>query len=173
MSSLDSHQSNAESSQSLIGFRDWLHRGLLCLSAILLATTFPALAAPGTPARIVSLDLCMDWILAHHADPAQVAALSPMHKRYPIQWIEDGWPTHDGTLEQVVELQPDLVLAGQYSALLLRERLRSLGYRVEVLPLPSTFAEVENYERTLLTRSEEHTSELQSRPHLVCRLLLE
>src|SRR5690554_7577048 len=26
---------------------------------------------------------------------------------------------------------------------------------------------------TPLTRSEEHTSELQSRPHLVCRLLLE
>ena len=53
-----------------------------------------------------------------------------MHKRYPIQWIKDGWPTHDGTLEQVVELQPDLVLAGEYSSLLLRERLRSLGYRV-------------------------------------------
>src|SRR5690554_8094470 len=150
MSSLDSHQSNAESSQSLIGFRDWLHRGLLCLSAILLATTFPALAAPGTPARIVSLDLCMDWILAHHADPAQVVALSPMHKRYPIQWIKDGWPTHHGSLAQVVELQPDLVLAGQYSALLLRERLRSLGYRVEVMPLPSTLEQVEAYERRLL-----------------------
>src|SRR5690554_7339746 len=27
--------------------------------------------------------------------------------------------------------------------------------------------------QTLLPRSEEHTSELQSRPHLVCRLLLE
>src|SRR5690554_7322208 len=27
--------------------------------------------------------------------------------------------------------------------------------------------------RTSSTRSEEHTSELQSRPHLVCRLLLE
>src|SRR3989442_11097141 len=27
--------------------------------------------------------------------------------------------------------------------------------------------------RLLLSRSEEHTSELQSRPHLVCRLLLE
>src|SRR3989442_3187379 len=26
---------------------------------------------------------------------------------------------------------------------------------------------------TFITRSEEHTSELQSRPHLVCRLLLE
>src|SRR5436305_10891352 len=28
-------------------------------------------------------------------------------------------------------------------------------------------------QRLLLARSEEHTSELQSRPHLVCRLLLE
>src|SRR3989442_10863079 len=30
-----------------------------------------------------------------------------------------------------------------------------------------------NAPRVLLERSEEHTSELQSRPHLVCRLLLE
>src|SRR5690554_7766379 len=30
-----------------------------------------------------------------------------------------------------------------------------------------------NVERFLQNRSEEHTSELQSRPHLVCRLLLE
>src|SRR5690554_4700992 len=150
MSSLDSHQSNAESSQSLIGFRDWLHRGLLCLSAILLATTFPALAAPGTPSRIVSLDLCMDWILAHHADPAQVASLSPLHRQYPVDWLDDNWPTHDGSLEQIVQLQPDLVLAGQFSALLLRERLRTLGYRVEVMPLPSTLEQVEAYERRLL-----------------------
>src|SRR3989442_6911336 len=31
----------------------------------------------------------------------------------------------------------------------------------------------ERYKRVDLSRSEEHTSELQSRPHLVCRLLLE
>src|SRR5690625_5842901 len=30
-----------------------------------------------------------------------------------------------------------------------------------------------DFTRTLLARSEEHTSELQSRGHLVCRLLLE
>src|SRR3989442_6597570 len=29
------------------------------------------------------------------------------------------------------------------------------------------------HEKSSLARSEEHTSELQSRPHLVCRLLLE
>src|SRR5690554_7659084 len=34
-----------------------------------------------------------------------------------------------------------------------------------------SFAEAKDYIQT--SRSEEHTSELQSRPHLVCRLLLE
>src|SRR2546422_4940874 len=35
------------------------------------------------------------------------------------------------------------------------------------------FIESQNSSRLLKTRSEEHTSELQSRLHLVCRLLLE
>src|SRR5690554_7090937 len=34
-------------------------------------------------------------------------------------------------------------------------------------------AMIETYREDLMARSEEHTSELQSRPHLVCRLLLE
>lgn len=115
---------------------------------LLLSVTATAAAEP--PQRIVSLDLCMDWILAHHADPAQVASLSPLHRQYPVDWMDDDWPTHDGSLEQIVQLQPDLVLAGQFSALLLRERLRTLGYRVEVMPLPSTLEQVEAYERRLL-----------------------
>src|SRR5690554_2738407 len=46
-----------------------------------------------------------------------------------------------------------------------------------VIP-PNSFALARTVEyfripRSVLTRSEEHTSELQSRPHLVCRLLLE
>src|SRR5690554_7611344 len=32
---------------------------------------------------------------------------------------------------------------------------------------------IANYDELIEERSEEHTSELQSRPHLVCRLLLE
>src|SRR5271157_6400436 len=38
-------------------------------------------------------------------------------------------------------------------------------------PLPALVAQL--YDRGQPARSEEHTSELQSRPHLVCRLLLE
>src|SRR5690554_7401399 len=43
-------------------------------------------------------------------------------------------------------------------------------------PLPTAIAHsawVLGTSLVLLARSEEHTSELQSRPHLVCRLLLE
>src|SRR5690554_7192742 len=44
-------------------------------------------------------------------------------------------------------------------------RGRTLGSRRQIARLASS--------RITKTRSEEHTSELQSRPHLVCRLLLE
>src|SRR5690554_7086688 len=44
-------------------------------------------------------------------------------------------------------------------------------------PLPDLLTELQTLyledERPWVIRSEEHTSELQSRPHLVCRLLLE
>lgn len=124
------------------------YRLRLLLAAMILSTSGLTWSAPS---RIVSLDLCMDWILAHHADPARVASLSQMYHRYPVHWITEDWPHHDGSLEQIVRLQPDLVLAGEYTALMLRERLRSLGYRVEVLSLPSTLQDVEAYERQLLT----------------------
>src|SRR6266498_3485194 len=38
---------------------------------------------------------------------------------------------------------------------------------------PADLARLEQEGTPIETRSEEHTSELQSRPHLVCRLLLE
>src|SRR5690554_2296508 len=42
-----------------------------------------------------------------------------------------------------------------------------------VVPYVTAFSTVDVESRSTDTRSEEHTSELQSRPHLVCRLLLE
>lgn len=103
------------------------------------------------PVRVVSLDLCMDWAVAEFASKGQIAALSPWHLRYPIATLKGAWPSHDGSLEQVLSYQPDLVLVGQYSAKLMRERLAQLGTRVEVLPLPQSLADVESYERALRT----------------------
>src|SRR5690554_7364972 len=44
---------------------------------------------------------------------------------------------------------------------------------LSVLLFGGTIKSQKPYFITLIVRSEEHTSELQSRPHLVCRLLLE
>src|SRR5258708_28011297 len=51
---------------------------------------------------------------------------------------------------------------------LMDQQAEQLLARVAAVP-----AEVEAWRRTLVVRSEEHTSELQSPDHLVCRLLLE
>lgn len=89
-------------------------------------------------------------MLARHAHPTQVAALSRMHRQYPVPWLQKKWPFHDGTLERILEFSPDLVITGQYNAPLLRARLKKLGVRVEVLPLPTTLAAVTAYEKQLL-----------------------
>ena len=101
--------------------------------------------------RVISLDLCTDWMLARYADRGQVAALSPMHRQYPAPWLDNSWPFHDGTLERIVQLKPDLVITGQYNAPQLRSRLKTLGFRVEVLPLPTNLEAVSDYEKQLLS----------------------
>jgi len=110
-----------------------------------------AVDAGRAPSRVVSLDLCTDWMVARHLPANHVAALSPMHRRYPVEWVDDRMPVHDGTLEQILARRPDLVITGQYNALTLRQRLQSLGVRVVVLPLPLSLADVARYEQAFLS----------------------
>lgn len=124
------------------------HAGFLLLAAGLWQAGVPVQAAP---LRIVSLDLCSDWILGEHAQCSQVAALSAMGNRFGAPYgASAGWPSHDGSLEQVIALAPDLVLVGPYNATRLRQRLTSLGVRVEVTPLPTSLAGVAGFEAQVL-----------------------
>src|SRR3989442_13878938 len=60
-----------------------------------------------------------------------------------------------------------------------RARIQDLNPNVQVetfetrLTSENALDIIREFERVLRRRSEEHTSELQSRPHIVCRLLLE
>src|SRR3712207_7677696 len=76
---------------------------------------------------------------------------------YPYRWLEDD--NADETKAWVAE----------------QNRL-TFGY-LEKIPqrtrIKQRLTELWNYERWGVPRSEEHTSELQSRQYLVCRLLLE
>lgn len=92
------------------------------------ATTCPAHAK-----GILSLDLCSDWLVAHFASSESMITLSPMAVRHPPPWSGRQWPTHDGSIEQIITLKPELVIVGAFNAPILRQRLASLGVEVVVL----------------------------------------
>src|SRR3989442_7443303 len=71
-------------------------------------------------------------------------------------------------LEAILGLKPDLVVGTDSIRQDVLAKLEQLKTPVFVLSA-KTLEDVLGH----ISRSEEHTSELQSRPHLVCRLLLE
>ena len=111
----------------------------------------PALLVAKPVERIISLDMCSDWMLVKYADPSQILALSSFIHEYPVEWIGNDWPTHDGELETILSLQPDLIITGEFNAWLLRQRLIKLGLNVVILTLPKNLDDVVNYEHQFLS----------------------
>src|SRR5690554_7648640 len=87
----------------------------------------------------------------YNADAIEVlSGLDPVRKR-PGMYTDTSRPNH--LAQEVIDNSVD-------------EALASHARRIDVVLHSDNSLSVED-------RSEEHTSELQSRPHLVCRLLLE
>ena len=95
--------------------------------------------------RIVSLDLCTDWMLLKYASRSQTITYSPLLYRYQPDWVPDGLPVHDGSLEQVLEIKPDLIISGEFNATLITKRLKQLGETVEIMPLPLNLSSIIDY----------------------------
>lgn len=112
------------------------------LAAILMVA--PLLPATAAPTRIVSLNPCIDGLLVELAPHEHIAAISH-YSRDPWQStiadIAQTLPITHETAEEVVALQPDLVLAGQYSAVATRHALARVGIRVELFDVPTSIAE--------------------------------
>src|SRR3712207_6908337 len=68
--------------------------------------------------------------------------------------------------------RPDIV-SGAEAVRALKALLGEAGIRPPYVLLGASFGGLLAYEYLMTHRSEEHTSELQSRQYLVCRLLLE
>ncbi len=101
--------------------------------------------------RIISLDLCTDWMLLKYASRSQVRAYSPLLYRYAADWVPENLPVHNGSLEQILALEPGLLITGEYNAILLRKRLVQLGKTVKVLPLPDGLDSIRDYQQQLLS----------------------
>ncbi len=106
-------------------------------------------AEPAT--RIISLDLCTDWMLLKYAGRSQVRAYSSLLYRYHADWVPQNLPVHNGSLEQILELDPELLITGEYNAILLRKRLLQLGRTVKVLPLPQGLDTIRDYQQLFLS----------------------
>ncbi len=114
----------------------------LCLSA---AAAWAAEArVPAAPQRIVSLNLCTDELLLLLAPRARIAAVSALadNPAYsPATALAKGLPSSHGTAEEVLRLEPDLVLASTYSLPYTLELLRGEGVPLVLIEQPGSLAQ--------------------------------
>lgn len=123
---------------------------LIALAALLLPQALVGTTAsadtPTRPQRIVSTNYCTDQILLRLVEPARIASLSylswspgdtPPEFQPALTRIK---PNH-GLAEEVLTLEPDLVVGGSYSARFASQLLGKLGYKVVVFQTETSFAE--------------------------------
>ena len=106
-------------------------------------------AAP--PQRIVSINICGDLLalsLAPRARIASVTFLAADPIMSPIASLADGVPLNYGKAEEVLALQPDLVLAGRYTTRTTVALLERLGYPVLELDIAQSLDDVRAQIRT-------------------------
>lgn len=114
---------------------------MLCAVPLLAGSPKP----PGKPQRIVSLNLCVDQLLVQLVPRGRIAALTDRIDNptlSPMAGRGRGIPQIAGHAEEVIAFRPDLILASTFSARTTVGLLRQLGYRVETLPVATTFEEV-------------------------------
>lgn len=95
--------------------------------------------------RVVSLNPCLDAILVEVADPEQILALSHYSGDRASSSIAPDiaarFTKSGGTVEEVLALDPDLVLASTFIAPGTRNALERLGVRIEAFDSPGTIAQ--------------------------------
>jgi iron complex transport system substrate-binding protein len=110
--------------------------------------------ASAAPQRVVSLNLCADQFVLALADRTQIVAVSRLATDAAISAAAEaarGLPQTGGTAEEVLALDPDLVLVGPLDRLGTGRILATRGYRVERMALPATFAETQAEIRRVAT----------------------
>jgi len=114
---------------------------------MLLSTVLLSAPAAANPSRIASINLCTDQLLLLLADPGQIASVSRLALEQESSFMAEaasGYPVNDAKVEQLLTLNPDLILAGQFSPRPLIRLLRKLGYRVEIIDATESITDIRN-----------------------------
>lgn len=119
------------------------HLATTFVAAIALCAGNTAKAADAPPKHIVSINLCVDAILVELVPRDRIAAITH-YSRDPYRSIiaaqAQQLPITYETAEEVVALNPDLVLASRHSAIATRNALHRVGIRYELFDVPDTVA---------------------------------
>lgn len=101
-----------------------------------------AAPAAAAPARVVSINLCADQFVVALADPAQIAALSPLAADPALSAVAGrarAFPRIRPNAEAALALRPDLVVAGAWGGREAEPILARRGVPVLRLPLAEDF----------------------------------
>ena len=108
-------------------------------------TVQPQDSPPREAPRVVSLNPCLDAILVEIAAPEQILSLSHYSGDRDSSSIAPEvaarFATNGGTVEEVLALNPDLVLASTFIAPNTRNALQRLGVRMATFDSPATIAD--------------------------------
>lgn len=122
---------------------------LICLLALLPVSFATAEAEniqrTAKPQRIVSLGLCTDQVLLMLVDSSRIATVNREAANPAVSYMADAVgniPLNDATAEEIIPYQPDLIISTAFASPDAMRMLKTLGYRVETLPLPTTVAGV-------------------------------
>lgn len=101
----------------------------------------PSHAAP----RIASINVCTDQLLLSLADAGEIAGLSPYARDAWQSWQADKarqFPLLSGGAEDILALNPDVVVASRFDKRATRELLRRHGVQLVEFAMPRNMAEV-------------------------------
>lgn len=115
------------------------------LSLALLVLLLAPVADAQAPQRIASLNLCVDQLLLALVPRERIVSVSYLTLQPENSWMADraqGLHANHSLAEEIVPRRPDLVLAGSFTSSTTLERLRRLGLRVEILPIPESIEEI-------------------------------
>lgn len=97
------------------------------------------------PQRVVSLNLCADQLLMELLEPNRLVGITRLASDSGASYLyqqANRFHQHNDRIEEVMALEPDLVVAGAFTAQPTNQLLEELGYKVIKLGLPATVDEI-------------------------------
>ena len=128
-----------------MGSRPTITFGVIFI-AISIISVPPSVALEAKPKRLVSINLCTDQLLLTLAPRSQILALSHLigdSNSSPYSDRVKGIPLIQGKVEEILTLDPDLVLASDHSNPQTINLLRRLGFQVQTVPPVNNLREIE------------------------------